>query len=239
MTLMKQGQRPSLTALIGEVQKLERERVEGKELDPKLALLKQWQSDRLARSYSDLTVQPRYRPAMRFFLEDIYAARDFSQRNRDMERLYELFRRVLPENTVRPMVLTVQLQLMTEALDEKLLDVLTGPLGMQDSLTLDLYAEAYRRCDNRAERVRQIELICEVGRSVDEAVRVPFSGPLLSMSRLPLEMAGWGDLVGLADRGYKAFKQMRGAQELLDLIRKRELLFLNRIYAGDPNPFRF
>ncbi len=237
--MTKQGQRLSLTALIGEVQKLEHERVEGNELDPRLALLKRWQSERLRRSYSDLTAQPRYRPMMQFFLQDIYAARDFSQRNKDMERMYELLRHVLPENAIRPMVLTVKLHLLTEALDQRLLGALTGELEMSDSLTTPLYAEGYRRCNNYAERAQQIELIYEVGRAADDAVRVPFSGPVLNMAKLPLEKAGWGELLGMAERGHKAFKQMRGAKELLGLIREREFQILDRIYANDPNPFGF
>jgi hypothetical protein len=47
-------------------------------LDPQLALLRAWQSQRLRRTYADLLDDPRYRPACLFFLNDIYAARDFS-----------------------------------------------------------------------------------------------------------------------------------------------------------------
>jgi len=48
------------------------------ELDPRLALLRTWQSQRLAQTYTVLLADPHSSPALRFFLSDLYAPRDFS-----------------------------------------------------------------------------------------------------------------------------------------------------------------
>jgi hypothetical protein len=226
-----------LTDILREIERLKPQRVEGQLLNPKLALLRQWQSDRLARTYADFTSQPRYQPAMRFFLEDIYAARDFSQRNHDIERMYQMLARVAPEPMIRPLVLTVELHYLTEQLDDRLLQVLVERLQMNGSLTTALYAEAYRLCDNYAERVKQIELIGEIGEKLDSAVRMPLSGPIFNLAQVTLQRGGWADLMAFAERGYKAFRQMRGAKEFLGTIRRRERCILDRIYAGEPDPF--
>ncbi len=227
-----------ITTILGEIEKLKHERVEGQLLDPRLAQLRQWQSERLARTYADLMRDRRFRPAMQFFLEDVYAARDFSQRNRDIERMYEMLRRVAPEPMIRPLVLTVELHYLTEDLDEQLLDVLIRQLGWAGPLTVALYAEAYRICDNYAVRIKQIELIYEIGQLLNTVVHLPLSGAILNLTRLALERAGWADLMAFTVRGYKAFNQLRGAREFLDTIRTRELGILDRIYANDPEPFR-
>ncbi len=237
MKQSKSSHPAKITNILGEIEKLKHERIESRALDPHLALLRQWQSERLARTYADLMRNPRFRPAMRFFLEDIYAARDFSQRNRDIERMYEMLRRVAPEPMVRPLVLTVELHYLTERLDEQLLEVLVQQLGLNGSLTVALYAEAYRLCDNYATRVKQIDLIHEIGELLNAAVRMPLSGTIMSLAKVTLERAGWADLMAFTERGYKAFKQMRGANEFLDTIRMRELDILDRIYARDPDPF--
>ena len=44
---------------------------------------------------------------------------------------------------------------MTSTLDDRLLHVLVVQLGMVDALTAELYATAYRICDNYGQRVRQ------------------------------------------------------------------------------------
>lgn len=41
-------------------------------LDPQLALLRAWQARRLAQTYADLLDEPASRPALRFFLSDLY-----------------------------------------------------------------------------------------------------------------------------------------------------------------------
>ncbi|MGB8645890.1 MAG: hypothetical protein WCF84_11685 [Anaerolineae bacterium] len=229
----------TLSGLVQDVGKLAHQKVEGRPLDPGLALLRQWQSDRLARSHADISALPRYRPVMQFFLEDIYAPRDFTQRNHDMERMHDFLRRLAPEPIVRPLMLTVRLHQTTEHLDDRLLEVLVNQLGMTDSLTTPLYAEAYRRCDNYAERVAQIELIREIGLILDKVVHTPLSGPMLALAKGTLEHAGWMDVMSFMERGYKVFKQLPNTARLLDIIRQRELRILDRIYAGEHDPFEF
>jgi hypothetical protein len=39
------------------------------------------------------------------------------------------------------------------------------------------------------------------------------------------------------ERGFQAFKHMGGATEFLDIIQRRELAILERIFAGADDPF--
>jgi hypothetical protein len=225
--------------LLHEIGRLKHQRIEVAPLDPKTAMLRTWQSQRLTRTYADLLALPRYRPACLFFLEEIYAARDFSQRDRDMEQMYEVTKRFIPDAMLRPLALTVELYELTEALDRRLSEVLTNRLGVTDALTAALYAEAYRLCDNYDDRVRQIELISEIGRRLDGIVRSPLTGALLNLAKGPARSAGWEELVNFLVHGYKAFKHMNGAKYFLGAVRRREMRILDAIYASDPDPFGF
>lgn len=216
---------------------IQHETVEPGKLDPRLALLKQWQADRLKRTYEDVAALPRYGAVMDFFLQDIYAARDFTQRNHDMERMYEFMRHVAPEPVVRPLMMTVELHRLSEDLDARLLGTLVGRLNMDGSLTTSLYTEAYRLCDNYPERVRQIELIHDIGVMLDRAVRLPMGGPMLLLAKRGLGKGGWSELIALMDRGYNVFKRVPDTGKLMAIIRRRELQILDRIYAGDSEPF--
>lgn len=69
-------------------------------LPAQLAMLRAWQADRLAHTYADLLADPHDRPACEFFLSDIYAPRDFSQRDHDLERIHQFLARVLPAATI-------------------------------------------------------------------------------------------------------------------------------------------
>jgi hypothetical protein len=216
-----------------------REAIEQSGLDPHLALLRVWQGERLARTYADLLDQPRYRSACLFFLEDIYAARDFSQRDHDLETMYEFMRRFVPDAVSRPAALTIKLHRMTEVLDHKLLDVLVKQLSITDSITVEQYAEAYRRCNNYRERVDQIDAIIEICEHIDGIVRNPLTGPALGLAKRPLRGAGYGEVVAFLERGYDSFKRMHGSRHFRKTLYERELGILDRFYAHDPEPFRF
>jgi hypothetical protein len=213
------------------------ERVAGSAIDPHLALLRNWQSARLERTYDDLLASKRYGPACRFFLSDIYAARDFSQRDHDLERLYDYLSRLLPAAMLRLLANAVTLNTLTKELDAALLDALVGRLGVTDTLSAAQYAEGYRLCDNYVERARQIDLIVAVGRDVDATVKLPFASTTLRLARGPAHSMGWQELQDFLERGFHAFKQMGGASTFLKTIRDREMLILDRIFSGHPDPF--
>ncbi len=226
-----------LLGLVGSLQDVKHQALSGTTLDPDVALLRAWQSRRLARTYQDLLDDERHRPACEFFLDDIYGPYDFSQRDHDIEQMYAFTRRFVPDTMLRPLAVTVELHQLSETLDRQLLDVLLNQLGVTDTITPELYAEGYRLCDNYATRVYQIELIEEICERIDGIVRNPLTGPTLSVAKRPLRSSGHVALVDFLDRGYTSFKHMHGSQHFRATIKQRELSLLDRMYAGEVNPF--
>jgi hypothetical protein len=213
------------------------QRVAGGALDPRLKILRTWQTARLTRSYTDLLESPRFAPACRFFLTDIYAPRDFSQRDHDIQRLYDFMAKFLPGKVIHTLGVTIELYNLTNELDEELATVLFEQLGVKDTITGELYAEAYRICDNYEVRKQQIDTIVQVGQGVDKLVGIPFIGTTLRLARGPAHKAGWYELQDFLERGFDAFKKMRGADHFLKTIQERETRVLNQIFAGEKDPF--
>ncbi len=200
-------------------------------------LFRAWQSQRLARTHADLLASDRYGPACRFFLEQIYAPRDFSQRDQDVHQMYAFMRRFLPERLLHTLTLVIELNDLTRQLDARLLAVLTEQLGVTDALTPQQYARGYQLCDNMAERRRQIELIVSVGRGIERLTRLPFIGWTLRLAHGPAYRAGWVELQDFLEQGLAAFEQMHGASYFLRTIHARELRILEHLMAGAPDPF--
>jgi hypothetical protein len=233
------GRRANPLQALLNIEKMRHERIETSGLDPKAALLRRWQSSRLARTYEDLLAHPRYAPACRFFLDDLYGPRDFSQRDYDLTRMYEFARTFVPDSLISPLARTVELHFMTQALDARLLDVLMNRLGVTDTITSALYAEGYRVCDNYTDRAKQIDMIVEIGELLDRLVRIPLIGTAVVVARGPAKRAGWVELTDFLERGYNAFKHMKGATFFLSAVRQREMRILDKIFANDPDPFGF
>jgi hypothetical protein len=235
----KPEDKPSISSLtqLAAIDKLKHEELAEKPLDPQVALLKAWQARRMAATYADLLAMPRYKLACEFFLTDIYAARDFSQRDHDLLEMHAFMQRFVPEVALRPLTKTIELYALTQQLDDGLLKVLTTQLGVTTDLTEDQYAEAYRLCDNYVSRVKQIDMICEIGALLDDIVRRPLTGAALQVAKVPARRAGWQQLIDFMERGFIAFKKVNGAGFFLKTVRTREMLILDNIYALRPRPF--
>lgn len=206
-------------------------RVDGRELDPRLRRLREYQAARLARTHADLLADPKTADAGRFFLSDVYAAKDFSQRDHDITRLYDTMRAVLPSAMARALELVIELNAITAALDDALADALAERLGDADPITEAAYAEAYRACDNYDDRTLQIDLVVGVGAEIESLVHKPGIGIALKLARGPAYLAGWHEMQNFFERGFAAFRKIRGAGAFLDTIATRERAILDEIYA--------
>jgi len=198
----------------------------------RLAELKAWQSQRLAESYADISSQPRYRSATAFFLDDLYGPKDFSGRDQEMMRILPTMSRILPASAVETAALAIELEALSEDLDQRLAKALpAGPI------TDASYANAYRDSSSREERERQIALIDAVGHRLDALVKKPLVFSTLKLMRQPARVAGLSDLQDFLERGFASFREMKGADGFLALLRSRETEILNRLFSGAAEPF--
>ena len=206
-------------------------------LDPQLALLRQWQSERLEHTYADLLNDKKYRSACLFFLSDIYSPRDFSQRDQDAEHLYSLLSRFLPQAMLRLLADAIRINQLTDQLDRALLQALEENFGTTDTLTPQLYAQAFRKCDNYAQRQEQIELMAKILSEAAQGARNPIFAASLRLVRRPAERAGWIEVYDFLERGYQACRPMRDVKYFVNTIHQRETIILDQIFAGEPEPF--
>ncbi len=199
--------------------------------------LERWQRERLVRTYADLRRHSRYGPAVEFFLDDLYGPKNFQLHEHHFDHIYPVMVRLLPSDVLNTVAQAVEFDALTGELDMDLLRVLVEDLGVTNGISEDAYAEAYRRCDNYDRRLRQIELVREVGADLDHLVHKRLVHAALRLARGPARLAGLGDLQDFLERGFTAFRNMRGADRLLDTIVQREKTILNRIYDRHPQPF--
>jgi hypothetical protein len=216
---------------------LKHQPVAGSELDPALVLLRTWQSERLMRTYADWLEDKRTRPACLFFLTYIYAPRDFSQRDHDLERIHATVSHIAPPQVTELLAHVVELNHLTNTLDNQLIHMLMDQLGVTDTITPELYAEAYRRCDNYADRVHQIDLLTQVTAQVGRWAHMAIVGFALKIVKGPVHRAGWVELYEFLERGYDAFKRIDDVQKFSDMISQREKRILDQIYSEQADPF--
>ena len=191
-----------------------------------------WQSGRLQQTYADLLVHPALRGTGTLLPSDLYGWTD-TQRDQQVN-VYNCAL-LLPQHMVKPSLLM--------RVDERPRHWISGCAwavrygwGSTGSMWTRMLA-AYQRCDNYALRCRQqIGLIRSIRPRSSTAWCAKLLGMLLRMSRAAGASGRAGRAAAL-ERGFDAFKGMRGADEFVAIIVERGQHISQRIYAGDLQPF--
>jgi hypothetical protein len=205
--------------------------------EPILVELQRFQAARLRMSFADFLASPRERKAAEFFLSDLYGDFDVSARDNDIERVLPVMRRVLPVKLLTAAADAIELSALSHAFDIRVAEALARD-GLSTPLDVTRYAAAYRAAGLRRLRRHQVGLIREVGESLDRTVSKPLIGHLLRMSRMPARAAGLSELQSFLERGFDAFRALGGSGPFVNEIAARELRVSDRLFAGDPDPFR-
>ena len=135
--------------------------------------------------------------------------------------------RLFPLEIVGTVMSLGELHALSEQFDTAMGAVIDGP-AIDDSQ----YAEAWRRVGRPADRERQIMLMMAVGSALDRYTRNPLLRTSLRLMRGPASAAGLGVLQAFLERGFDTFRDMRGAQEFLATVTRRERELAARLFAG-------
>ena len=192
--------------------------------------LKQWQARRLAQTHADLLASPDTAAAARFFLDDLYGAKDFARRDAELIRLLPTMIRLLPARALATVAGAVELDALSEGLDEAIARRLQ--VAVADAITEAAYAQAYRASATRAEREHQLDLVLGIGQSLEGLVRHPMIGRLLRAMAVPARLAGLAEMQDFLGRGFSAFGGMPSTAHFLAQIDQRERSIMARIFEG-------
>jgi hypothetical protein len=212
-----------------------------------LASVRQFQRERLATGYADLLASDRYRPAARFFLDELYGTKDFTARDEELARMIPSMSRLLPTSVLAPLADAIELDAVSEELDQAMAAVHEGGLPGEPvveagtagapgaarlpPLTETRYFDVYRAVGRRALRVRQIELIEQVGRELDRLVNKPFLYRILKGMEGPARLAGLARMQSFLVNGFDAFRTMRGATDFIRIVTERERALMEATFA--------
>jgi hypothetical protein len=198
----------------------------------RLRELRAWQAGRLARTYRDLSRDARYASAIEFFLSEVYGPQDFTARDRELARAWNLFKLSLPATALETLASAIELEVLTAELDHAMVAALP-PRGLGEIE----YARAYRQVARRDARERQIDLVIGIGNSLQRLVRRRWIRIALRAAHRPARVAGFNALQDFLERGYRAFAGLEDAGALLVTIRNRETRLMEALLSNRDDPF--
>jgi hypothetical protein len=218
----------SIALSIRRLSELEKSIADAPGLKGNLERLQNFQAQRLASTYLDIAGDPRYRPAVEFFLTDLYGPKTFEARDREFQRAARVLGRMLPLGPLETLAQALELQTLTLDLDWRVARELAATAEPSSAE----YRRAYRACGDRPARERQIALVVGIARGLEHAVHHPSIEVLLRMAHLPATLAGFGTLQLFLERGFEAFRRLKDIDAFIKRIEQRELAFMNQLFAS-------
>lgn len=198
--------------------------------------VQKWQAERLQRTHADLLVDPRYTAVTQFFLTDLYGGLDLTELAREVERALPIATRLLPESVMRTSALALELNALTGELDEAVTTMLFETMG-ESRISDKAMIEAYRACDNQAERHHQMQMLADLGGGLDRYVRSRVIYATFKIASRPAQMAGLSGLYSFLGRGFEVMRPMGSAQDFLTRFVGKEVAIVDNIFAGKSDPF--
>jgi hypothetical protein len=224
----------TILAHLAQVEAQRRRRAADPAVAARVLAVKHYQQRRFEHCYADLLSNGRYAGAARFFLDELYGPTDFSQRDAEFARIVPALVRLFPHDIVATVEALAAVHALSEHLDSEMalhLPEASGAAGT--GLQARDYIQAWQAVGEPGNRQRQIDLILNVGRSLDVYTHNPLLRHTLRLMRGPAKAAGLSALQAFLESGFDTFRAMRGADGFLRTIDGRERALAAALFDGD------
>ncbi|NCP63803.1 MAG: hypothetical protein GW763_06410 [Paraglaciecola sp.] len=191
-----------------------------------------WQCKRLMVSHAKMYEQARFKPAVEFFVNELYGPKDFSQRDQDIAKVVPKMAKLLPDKALHSLANAIHLNALSFECDFDLAKQLDGR-----SVDRDSYRRAYVASANQTARAKQITFIRQLGEDLAEVVKMRGISTLLMLSRKPAKLAGVLVLHEFIETGFKAFKQLGDVDDfVVPIVNYEQQLMLQLFDLSQDNP---
>jgi hypothetical protein len=168
-----------------------------------------------------------------FFADEIYSARDFTERNESFRKVTTQFRAIIGDEIFTGLIRLLDLHRLTDELDDKMA-VLLEQESLIEVFTEADYEYAYRALDNYGERRTQLEMIVDSLRFTHDVSQRAFIGMVLRSARVAAGIFTKDRILELLDTAYHTLRGIENIEPLTAEVWRRELARLDRIYAPEP-----
>ncbi len=201
----------------------------------RLRRLQEWQGERLKHTHAHLLDDPVTAEGIQFLLDDVYGGRELLPVAREIRRALPKAMKLLPEKVMATSAAALEAAILTQELDE----AVTQTLGeaLDQPLTEMTYLKGFRQDHHHNDRLRQVQLVAELGHRLDRYIRSRMLHATFRMVRKPVHAAGFSNLYDFMDRSFRVMKPVPSVGLLLEQLAAREEAIMQKVYAGHPTPF--
>ena len=189
-----------------------------------------WQLDYMLPFYEDLGATEDRAEAVNFFVSDLTGI-DISERDLEFAKVVPLMTRMLPDKALDAVATAMRLNARVLGINLSICRELYKEISIDTEITEASYCSACRRASQLEECLELVHLTAEIGRDLDQLIRIPMIGLTLRAMRLPARLAGFGALQKFLETGYKTFNALEDVHQFLDDMTVRMTEVFTQIFT--------
>lgn len=189
-----------------------------------------WQLDYMLPFYEDLGATEDRAEAVNFFISDLTGI-DISERDHEFAKVVPLMSRMLPNKALDAVATAMRLNARVLGINLSICRELYKEISIDTEITEASYCSACRRASQLEECLELVHLTAEIGRDLDQLIRIPMIGLTLRAMRLPARLAGFGALQHFLETGYKTFNALEDVHQFLDDMTVRMTEVFTQIFT--------
>jgi hypothetical protein len=210
------------------------------DLATRLAVVQTWQKQRMQDTHTTLFAQPQNTLMAAYFLNRLYGGPDFGILAAQFERVLQVTAKIehlAPSATVRTGTLGIELAVMAIELDEQLALLLRDQLAHHGALNDAIMLQAYHRADQQVSRLHQMDLLDELGHSLDKYVRSFMVQSAFKMAKGTAYRHQFAPVYDFTAEGFAAMKPLSSAADFIGVFTAAERQMVTDVHQHHPDPF--
>jgi len=197
-----------------------------------LVTLQQWQTKRLFASHQGILQGVAEQKAANFLFYQVYGGTHLKPVAKDIQRATNKAMALLPQTVMHTAAVTLEAAVLTQQLDEALATAL-----LEQTITTETYAQAYRSSSTPEQRQQQLALIKEAATRIDRYVRRRLLISSFKIMRRPAYAAKLHHLYDFLDEGFDALGGLRSVTPLIQQLTHVENQISERLFNACSHPF--
>ncbi|WP_445114766.1 FFLEELY motif protein [Acinetobacter sp. WZC-1] len=213
--------------------------------DPALRLrlgqAQQWLKNRIQDTHQTLFNQPENQLMAQYFLQRLYGGSEFDALALQIERLLKYAHKaekMIPENAIRTGLKSVGLAVLAMQLDEQVTIQLLRDYPLDQPIDDEMMRLTLIRLDQQQARLQQLELLDELGSSLDKYMNSFMMHTAFRMCKGVAMKYHFELMYDFIGEGFVAMKPMKSAADFIQQFTEKERLIVDNVHSDKPKPFK-
>ena len=200
-----------------------------------------WQKQRMQRTHTKNFAEKQNILMSEYFLNRLYGGPDFDALAGQIARLMKYVHKaekLIPENAIKTGTSGVALAILAVRLDEQVAMQLLKDYHPNEALTDEMMRLTYLKLDQGQQRLEQLDLLDQLGKSLDKYMRSFVVYTAFKMCKGTANKYHFQIMYEFMQDGFLAMKPLKSAEKFVQDFTAVERQIIHKVHAGDLAPFQ-